>query len=143
MKEELENLINEELDKMNPSLEEIYDSIGEDIEKQVENQNKKISREVVEITEADFKEKIKNGKVLVDCYANWCGPCKMLSPIIDEIAKETENCTFYKLDVDNAEDIAREYEIMSIPTLLLFENGILKATSVGLKSKSEIESWIK
>lgn len=99
---------------------------------------------VEEINENNFKEKIsEKGKILVDCYANWCGPCKMLSPVIDKIAEENTSCKFYKLDVDEAEQIAEEYGIMSIPTLLIFEDGKLTNTSVGLKPKSEIESLIK
>ena len=56
--------------------------------------------EVIEIKENEFNDKIKNGKVLVDCYATWCGPCGMLSPIIDELASNREDVHFYKLDVD-------------------------------------------
>ncbi len=100
--------------------------------------------EVIQITEEEFNEK-KNekGKVLIDCFATWCGPCKMLSPIIDEIAKETEDCKFYKIDTDTADNILEEYEIESIPTLLLFENGKLIKTEVGLKSKDEIKNMIQ
>lgn len=95
---------------------------------------------VVEINEKEFDEKVKSGKVLVDCYAPWCGPCKMLSPIIDELAKEVEGYSFYKLNVDDAEEVAMKYGIMSIPTLLIFENGNLKETLVGFKSKEELKS---
>lgn len=99
---------------------------------------------VEEINEQEFKDKINTeGKVLVDCYATWCGPCKMLSPVIDKIAEETPSCKFYKLDVDKADSVAEEYGIMSIPTLLIFESGNLINTTVGLKSKSEIEDLIK
>ena len=98
---------------------------------------------VNEIMEAEFNEKIKEGKVLVDCYAPWCGPCKMLSPIIDELAKEIDTVNFYKLNVDDAEDVSRQYGIMSIPTLLIFENGELKEKLVGFKSKAELEGIIK
>lgn len=98
---------------------------------------------VNKINENEFKEVISAGKVLVDCYADWCGPCKMLSPIIDEIAEENNVYSFYKLNVDEAESIAREYMIMSIPTLLLFENGELKEKLVGFKSKEELEEILK
>ena len=98
---------------------------------------------VLKIDENDFDERIKNGKVIVDCYADWCGPCKMLSPIIDEIASETKECTFYKLNVDEANLIPSRYGIMSIPTLLLFENGELKEKSVGFKTKEELKEFIK
>lgn len=95
---------------------------------------------VTEINQYDFEEKIQsNGKVLVDCYAEWCGPCKMLSPIIDQIAEENTTVKFYKLNVDESEEVATKYGIMSIPTLLLFENGTLKKTMVGFKTKDELE----
>ncbi len=98
---------------------------------------------VTEILENEFKEKISSGKVLVDCFATWCGPCKMLSPIIDELAKEVTDYSFYKLDVDKNEEISRQYGIMSIPTLLIFENGELKQTLVGFKSKAELKEILK
>ena len=98
---------------------------------------------VTEIKEKEFKGIIsKEGKILIDCYAPWCGPCKLLSPIIDELAEETKNCKFYKLNIDDAEDISREYGIMSIPTLLLFENGELLTKTIGLKSKEELKKII-
>lgn len=98
---------------------------------------------VEEINESVFNEKIKSGKVLVDCYAEWCGPCKMLSPIIDEVSKEVDTYSFYKLNVDDNENISREYAIMSIPTLLIFENGELKEKLVGFKSKEELLEILK
>ena len=97
---------------------------------------------VVEITEKEFEEKTKDGKVLVDCYAPWCGPCKMLSPIIDEVAKEVSDYSFCKLNIDEAQEVADTYGIMSIPTILIFEDGILKNKAVGLRSKSELQELI-
>ena len=98
---------------------------------------------VNEIKEIEFSEKIKEGKVLVDCFATWCGPCKMLSPILDEVAKEKEDYKFYKLDVDDAENVSKEYGIMSIPTLLIFEDGKLKDKLTGFKTKEELDSILK
>ena len=94
---------------------------------------------VTEVHQDEFDEKVKNGKVVVDCYAVWCGPCQMLAPVLEQLAEENDAIHFYKLNVDEAEEIAAKYGILSIPTLLLFENGILKKTLVGLKSKSELE----
>jgi len=94
---------------------------------------------VEEINENIFEEKIKSGKILVDCYAPWCGPCRMLSPIIDELSNEVSSYKFYKLNVDDAPNISVRYGIMSIPTLLIFENGELKETLVGFKSKEELK----
>lgn len=98
---------------------------------------------VKEINELEFNEIIKEGKVLVDCYATWCGPCRMLSPIIDEIANEKEDYKFYKLDVDDAGNISKEYGIMSIPTLLIFEDGNLKEKLTGFRTKEELDSILK
>ena len=83
---------------------------------------------VIEIKETELKEKISNTdkKVLIDCYAPWCGPCRLLSPIIDELADEIDNCEFYKLNIDEAEETSSKYRIMSIPTILLFEKEKLK-----------------
>lgn len=90
----------------------------------------------------EFNDKIKEGKVLIDCFANWCGPCRMLGPILEELSNEVSDYKFYKLDVDEAEDIARQFGIMSIPTMLIFENGELKQKLVGLMSKEEIKKVI-
>ena len=98
---------------------------------------------VTEINEKEFNDKIKSGKVLVDCYAPWCGPCRMLGPIIDELASEVTDYSFYKLNVDDSEEVAVKYGIMSIPCVLIFENGELKETSIGLKSKSELKELLK
>ena len=98
---------------------------------------------VKEIQEKEWKKIVEQkGKILIDCYAPWCGPCKLLSPIIDELAEETKNCKFYKINVDDAEAISREYGIMSIPTILLFEDGELKEKTIGLKSKEELKKII-
>lgn len=94
---------------------------------------------VEEINDEKFNEVTKEGKVLVDCYATWCGPCKMLSPIIDELAEEKEDYKFYKFDVDNSNTVTKEFGIMSIPTLLIFDNGELKEKTVGFISKEELE----
>lgn len=94
---------------------------------------------VAQIAEQDFEEKVKTGKVLVDCYADWCGPCQMLSPIIDELAEEIKGWKFYKLDTDEASSVMEKYEIMSIPTLLVFKDGKLEDMLVGLRSKEDLK----
>jgi len=95
------------------------------------------------INDNEFNEVIKEGKVLVDFFAEWCGPCKMLSPIVDELASELTDVKFYKLNVDESDEVVRKYSVMSIPTLLIFEQGKLKATSVGFKSKEELKALLK
>ena len=99
--------------------------------------------EVKEINSKEFDELTKKGKVFVDCFATWCGPCKMLSPVIDEVAKEVTDYKFYKLDVDENEDVAAKYGIMSIPTMLIFEDGNLKNTIIGLRSKEDLKDELK
>ena len=79
-----------------------------------------------------------NTKVLVDFYADWCGPCKMMSPVIDEIADENSNVKVGKVNVDDNQELAMKYNIMSIPTIMVFENGVPKKTFVGVTDKNEI-----
>ena len=98
---------------------------------------------VVEINDNEYEKIInENEKVVIDCYASWCGPCKMLSPILDELSKELTDIKFYKVNVDESELITSKYQIMSIPTILIFEKGNLKNTIVGLKSKNELKELI-
>jgi thioredoxin 1 len=98
---------------------------------------------VKDITDQTFKELSSNGKVVVDCFAEWCGPCKMLSPIIDELSEELTDVNFYKLNVDESVEVVRKYNIMSIPTILIFNDGELVNQSVGFKSKEELKDLLK
>lgn len=98
---------------------------------------------VKEIKDTEYEKVIEKGKVVIDCYAPWCGPCKMISPIIDKLSEEIDNVSFYKINVDDAEKITSDFNIMSIPTILIFEDGKLKEKVVGFKSKSELEELIK
>ena len=86
----------------------------------------------------NFNEEINKEKVLVDFYADWCGPCRMISPIVEEIAKENNDLQVVKVNVDNFEAIARKYSIMSIPTLIVFKNGEEVNKNIGYISKDEI-----
>lgn len=79
------------------------------------------------------------GTVLVDFWAGWCGPCMMLSPIVDELAEEVEGVTVGKVNVDENQELAIRYGIDSIPALLLFREGKLAGRSVGLRSKEELK----
>ena len=90
-------------------------------------------------TKEEFNKIIKN-KVLVDFYANWCGPCKMLSPLVEKVNDEIEVA---KVDVDELDDLAREYGVMSIPCLLLFENSKEQKRSVGFIPEEQIRKFVK
>ena len=90
----------------------------------------------------EFDEAIKGDKVLVDFYADWCGPCKMISPILEQVEKE-EDVTIVKVNVDELQDLAMQYGVMTIPNLKLFEKGKIKNENVGLMSKEEVKNFIK
>lgn len=100
---------------------------------------------VIHLTEENFEKEVLQSDipVLVDFWAPWCGPCKMLSPIIDEVAEEVTGVKVCKVNTDEADTVAFQYKVMSIPTLILFKNGTPAATSVGAKPKSEILEFIK
>ena len=98
-----------------------------------------------ELDSGNFNEEINNTEklVLVDFYATWCGPCKMLAPVVSEIAEEyKEKLEVYKVNIDENQELALKYDIMSIPTLMFFKNGEVVNTSVGFRSKSELKDTI-
>jgi len=99
---------------------------------------------VIKVTSENFEsEVLKSDKpVLVDFYADWCGPCKMMSPIVDQIAEEVTDVKVCKINVDDEADIAEKYSVMSIPTLAFIRNGELVGKSVGAKPKSDILDFI-
>lgn len=90
----------------------------------------------------EFKDATANGKVLIDFYAEWCGPCKMIAPILEELEGNVD-FEIIKVDVDEAQDVAREFQIMSIPTLVKFEGGVEADKKVGFMPKDQILSWMK
>jgi thioredoxin 1 len=100
---------------------------------------------VLHITDESFKKVIAGNKpVVVDFWAEWCGPCKMIGPIIEELAKEYEDkAIICKMNTEDNDEIAGEYGIRSIPTVLFFKNGVLKDKHIGAASKSVFEEKLK
>lgn len=97
------------------------------------------------INSADWQAKVLDADmpVLVDFFATWCGPCKMMAPVIDEIAAEKAGqAAVYKIDIDENPDIAQRYGIMSIPTFISFKNGEVAAQSLGAQPKANIEAML-
>ncbi|MFO4631014.1 MAG: thioredoxin [Actinomycetota bacterium] len=99
-----------------------------------------MAADIKNLDESTFDETIGSSEtpVLVDFWAEWCGPCKMIAPILEEIALEQEGLTIAKVNVDDSPDLARRYGIMSIPALILFQNGEPAKTMVGAKPKSAL-----
>lgn len=100
---------------------------------------------VTVVTQDNFEaEVLKSEKpVLVDFWASWCGPCKMLSPVVDEIADEQADVKVCKINVDDEPGLAGQFGVMSIPTLLVFKEGKVAASSVGVKPKAAILELLK
>lgn len=101
---------------------------------------------VIALNENNFNDEVMNSStpVIVDFYADWCGPCQMMSPVIDKIAEELgETAKVGKVNSDSNMNLAEKYGIMSIPTIMVFKNGELVKTFVGVTSKSEIIDAVK
>jgi len=99
---------------------------------------------IVEVNNNNFEENVlkEKGKVLVDFNADWCGPCRMLGPTLEEIANERIDAKIVSVNIDENNELSDQYGILSIPCLVLFENGKEIKRCIGLKPKDEIESFI-
>lgn len=99
----------------------------------------------VNVTAENFDEEVLNynGKVLVDFWAEWCGPCMMLGPIIEEVSEEVDDVKFCKVNCDVARDVALQFGIMTIPNLIVFENGEQVNQSIGYIEKEDVLNLIK
>ena len=100
---------------------------------------------IISVNKENFENEVLNSDktVLIDFYADWCGPCKMLSGVVEQFANENENIKVVKISVDDEQDLAIEYGVMSIPTLVVIKNGQEANRSVGLVSKDDIFNLVK
>ena len=99
--------------------------------------------EIIKVTKDTFEEEVlKSKRVLIDFNADWCGPCRMLSPILEEVAKKEENTKIVSINIDEEEDLAVDYSVFSIPCLVLLEDGKEVKRHVGFLPKEEIEKLI-
>ena len=101
--------------------------------------------EIMKVTSANFKEEVLNSDktVLIDFYADWCGPCKAFSPVVEAVASENEDIKVVKVNVDDAQDLAIKYQVMSIPTTVVIKNGQEVNRAVGMMSKSDLVEMVK
>ncbi len=99
----------------------------------------------IKITKQNFEQEVlqSDQPVLVDFWAEWCAPCKMLLPVIEQLAEEVTDAKICKVNVDNDPELARQFKVMTIPTLLLFKNGEVVQQSIGVKPKEEILEMLK
>ncbi len=100
---------------------------------------------VIKLTSKNYEEEVMQSKkpVLIDFWAAWCGPCKMMSPVIDQIAQENEDIKVCKVNIDEEKELAEQFQIMSIPTIVAIKSAKIVNTSVGVAPKEEIINMLK
>lgn len=99
--------------------------------------------EIKHINTESFEDTIKENVVLVDFFATWCGPCKMLSPVLEQVAQEVSDVSIAKLDIDESLDVAKQFGVMSVPTMIIFKDGKEVDRIVGLRQKNQIIEALK
>ncbi len=97
---------------------------------------------VIHLTTTDFEAVTQEGTVLLDFFATWCGPCKMVAPILDQLAEEYPDKKICKIDVDQEQALAQQFGVMSIPTLILMKDGVIINKMVGAGSKKKLEEFL-
>ena len=97
---------------------------------------------MIHLEKENFDELIKD-KVVVDFFATWCGPCKMLGPVFEELSTEINDIKFIKVDIDEHEDLCRKYKVMSVPTLIVFDKGKEVKRKIGFIPKDKLQEFIK
>lgn len=98
---------------------------------------------IIGTEEFNLEVRSSDGIKVVDFFATWCGPCKMLAPVFDEVSLDIEDAEFLKVDIDQSLDIAREYKVSTVPTIIIFKEGQEVERLVGFKTKQELEDKIK
>lgn len=99
--------------------------------------------EIIHGKQDNFNNLISSGTVLVDFFATWCGPCKMLGTVLEQLKEDRTDGKIVKIDVDECSELAKNYGVMSVPTMILFENGKMIDKKIGFMSKEEITNWIE
>ena len=94
------------------------------------------------VSKEEFDVISRSGNVVVDFYADWCGPCKMLGPVMETVSCKITDVNFYKVNVDESEEVAAKYGIMSIPAVFMFKNGKPIAKTVGFMPEEDLTSWV-
>jgi len=103
-----------------------------------------MAKNVMELNESNFAKEIEKGVILIDFFAQWCGPCRMLAPVIEEVAEEmSDKASFGKVDIDKEVKLATDYQVSSIPTLILFKDGKEVDRIVGLRDANALTKFIQ